>query len=133
MSSDQHATDLISLVHELADLEFRRGILHARIEWHLRLRDVAAEAVPVPPVEKPRLVPKPPKRIHGGLMAAILAHLAMHPGSTCVQMAPALSTTPENVRQSLITLVKRKQVAKQGSHYVLAESHAGSGLVAAHS
>jgi hypothetical protein len=124
--SDQHAADVLALVRELSDLEFRRGQLHARLEWHCRLRELSAQQADaaaggpsvvevelVRPVKGPRhtrrVSPAPPgmqTRIFaaGGLRAAILAHLAEHPDRTPRQVAHAVNGHYESTRQALIRM-----------------------------
>lgn len=127
MTDDTHAADLMALVRELSDLEFRRGQLHARIEWHCRLRELADTA---PVVSAPRIV-KAPTAARGTLQASVLAVLAATPGLTYGQVATALgATSSETVRQALIKLLARKRVTRDGGRYAVAESHAGAGLVA---
>lgn len=125
--SDQHAEDLMALVTELSELEFRRGVLHARIEWHVRLRDLAGPAQAA--AARPAI---PARRSRGALQAAVLAALSTTPGLTCAQVAAAVkSGSVESVRQVLSTLTAHGRLSKQtGGRYVVAESHAGSGLVA---
>lgn len=125
--SDQHAEDLMALVTELSELEFRRGVLHARIEWHVRLRDLAGTAA----ARAPRPAPPAARRPRGTLQAAVLAALATSSPMTCAQVAAAVEAgSVESVRQVLISLVARKRLTKTGGRYAMAESHAGAGLVA---
>jgi hypothetical protein len=126
--SDTHATDLLALVRELSELEFRRGGLVARIEWHLRLHDVATQQAPAPAAAGLRVVPATPKRPHGAVQAAVLARVSAQPG-TAREVADAVGGSREVIRQALISLVKRGQLTQAGGRYAVAESHAGSGLV----
>lgn len=121
--SDQHAADLMALVTELSELEFRRGVLHARIEWHVRLRELAGTTPPVP--SHPAV-----GRRRGHVQAAVLTALAERPGQTCAQLAAVVGGSAESMRQVLIKLVARGRLTKSGGRYAVAESHAGSGLVA---
>lgn len=134
---DAHGEDVMALVRELGELEFRRGLLHAQIDWHLRLRHVAAQAeASRPAVVELELVPptkaSPSRTPRGRLQAGILAYLAEHPSSTARQVAVGIAGNTETTRQALARLVQLGTVNRtMGGSYALAESHAGSGLVAA--
>lgn len=136
--TDAHGEDVMALVRELSELEFRRGVLHAQIDWHLRLRQVAAqaEAVAAPPVEL-ELVRSAQALTtahgRGQLRAAILAYLAAHPdGRTPRQVAEGIRGHYETTRQALMRLAQTGRVRRtMGGSYAVVESHDGSGLVAA--
>jgi hypothetical protein len=135
--SDQHTEDVLALVRELSDLEFRRGQLHARLEWHFRLRELAAQAEPVTDAKTLRMVraatANGPKRAGRDLQRRILAYLAETPRAASPrQVSEALGTEYESTRQALVRLKQAGTVTRNaGGGYGLAESHAGSGLVAA--
>lgn len=127
----------MALVRELSELEFRRGVLHAQIDWHLRLRQVAAQAEASRPavveleLVRPHKTPTP-RTPRGRRQAAILAYLAEHPARTARQVAEGIKSHVETTRQALVRLVQAGTVTRTtGGSYALAESHAGSGLVAA--
>lgn len=134
--TDAHGEDVMALVKELSELEFRRGVLHAQIDWHLRLRQVAAQAEAARPtvvdLELVRHKTPTPRTPRGRLQAGILAYLAEHSSSTARQVAAGINGNVETTRQALARLVQLGTVIRtMGGSYALAESHAGSGLVAA--
>lgn len=135
---DAHGDDVMALVRELGEIEFRRGALHAQIDWHLRLRHVAAQAEASRPavveleIVRPAAKPSTPRTPRGRLQAGILSYLAEHPSSTARQVAVGIAGNTETTRQALARLVQLGTVTRtMGGSYALAESHAGSGLVAA--
>lgn len=119
MSDDPHADDLMALLRELSEVNYRRGVLETRIEWHLHLRDLASQQ---PPVPKPAAVVPMPQaatddRFHrrwasGQLELAVLETLDLHKGRTARDIAQRLDANYESVRQVLSKLARKGVVRR---------------------
>lgn len=113
-SHDTHTDDLLSLVKELGELDFRRGELHAIIAWHLRLRDVAGQQAATSNAD---LRPKAKRWANNALQAAITRFLADHPDRTPRQVSEAMGTNYESTRQCMRALQdKGILIRTQGGH-----------------
>lgn len=118
---DNHEDTVLELVTRLFALEYERGKLMAQLEFHLRVRNVAAKHKNVQ-AEPRRPISPLPARKSGQLEQEIIADLAKCGALTARQIAHNVQANSESVRQTMQRLVKRAQVVREGKTYHLTSS-----------
>ena len=116
---DDHDASVLALVTRLLALEYERGKLTAQLEFHLRVRTVAAEhtvEAQAAPAERPG--PRPPRQ-RGELEQEIIADLAKCGALPARQIALHVEANKESVRQTMMRLVREAKVLKDGRLYRL--------------
>lgn len=116
---DNHEDTVLELVTRLLALEYERGKLMAQLEFHLRVRNVAARhKKDRPPGRPPRTtlsVAPIPSRKPGQLEQEIIADLAKCGSLSTREIAHNVQANPESVRQTMLRLVRLAQVVRDGA------------------
>lgn len=124
---DDHEDTILELIKELNEIEFRRGLLTARLELHMRMRALhvahrdAAPAVDPDPASAPRSrVQKSVRWGNQKLMEAIVRYLGTNPDRTPRQVSNALASSYESTRQSMMRLREQQVLTRNlGGGYTI--------------